>query len=345
MTTVAIRLACAALAGAAPFLASSVAAAPLPPIREVYELLEKAPPGLDAEALNRAALVGLVQELEGRLVVPGLEVEGSTDTNVVAKAQVIDRDFGWVRLARIDGTTPAALEEAVSKLVASNRIRGLILDLRETNGRDYGAAGAIADRFFSTEQPLLSWADGKAASSAKSTAYLFPVSILVNGRTRGAAEALAAVLRRGHVGLVLGETTSGQARVMEERRLPSGQSVWVAGDAVKLGNGDSLDQPVQPDIAVPVDRALEREWLENPFKRLVSAGTGAPDASSRPRRRLNEATLVRQQRENGFIGDLPEFAPAPDSDGPPAATLQDPALARALDLIKGLAVVQPRRNG
>jgi hypothetical protein len=344
MMTVAIRLACAALAGAFPFLAVAASADPLPPVREVYELLEKNPPGLDAEALNRAALTGLAKELEGRLAVPGLEIGDTNGAAVLARVQVVDRDFGWVRLARIDGAAPAAFEQAVSGLVASNSIRGLVLDLRETDGRDYAAAGAIADLFFATAQPLLSWAHGTAAAAVKTNAFLFPVSILVNGRTRGAAEALAAVLRRGNVGLVLGDTTSGQARVMEERRLPSGSSVWVAGDAVKLGNGEALDKAVQPDIAVPVERGLEREWLENPFKPMVSAD-GGPIASARPRRRLNEATLVRQQREGGFVGDFPEFGPAPEPDKPGPVSIQDPALARALDLIKGLAVVQPRRNG
>jgi hypothetical protein len=345
MMTVAIRLAGAALAGVLLFLVPAASAEALPPVRQVYELLEKNPPGLDAESLNRAALTGLVKELEGRLVVPGLEIGDTNGGAVLARVQVVDRDFGWVRLARIDGSTPAALEQAVSGLVASNSIRGLILDLRETDGRDYAAVGAIADRFFASERPLLSWADGTAAASVKTNAFLFPVSILVNGRTRGAAEALAVVLRRGHVGLVLGDATSGQARVMEERRLPSGQSVWVAGDAVKLGNGEALDKAVQPDISVPVERSLEREWLENPFKVLASTGSGTSAAAARPRRRLNEATLVRQQRENGFVGDLPEFGPALESDKSGPLSIQDPALARALDLIKGLAVVQPRRNG
>lgn len=343
MTTVAIRLAYAALAGALPFLASVAAADELPQAREVYDLLEKHPPGIDDETLNRAALIGLVKELEGRLIVPGLEIDGTNAPSSVAKAEPIDRDFGWVRLSRIDSGTPAAFDQAVDSLIASNGVKGIVLDLRETDGRDYAAAGALADRFFSDEHPLLSWTEGKSDSKAKTNAFLFPVSILVNARTRGAAEALAAVLRRGHVGLVLGEATSGQARVMEERRLASGLSVWVAGDAVKLGNGDVLEKPVVPDIEVAVERSLERDWLENPF--TVKAGQGSTSsAGSRPRRRLNEATLVRQQRETGSVADLPEFGPGSPSDAPPE-TIQDPAMARALDLIKGLAVIQPRRNG
>ena len=61
-----------------------------------------------------------------------------------------------------------------------------------------------------------------------------------------------------------------------------------------------------------------------------------------PRRRINEAELVRRQRE-GLN---------PDEDVPSAKArlnelvkpmVRDPALARALDLLKGLAVVKGYR--
>jgi hypothetical protein len=344
MTTVAIRLALIALAGTFPFLVRPVAAQALPPVGEVYELLQQKPPGLGAEELNRAALAGLVRELDGRLAVPGMELDAAKGP-AVAKAQPIDPGFAWVRLARIDGGTPAAFDAAVaSALAATNPVRGLVLDLRETEGRDYAAAGELASRFFAEERPLLTWTGGKAESAAKTNALLMPVSILVNARTRGAAEALAAVLRRGRVGLVLGEATSGQARVMEERTLPSGAVVWVAGDAVALADGEVLEKPVTPDIAVPVERAQETLWLEDPF---LAQGSPAGTSTNgfRPRRRVNEAVLVRQ-REGGSAGEPSDrnFADAWDAP-PPSASLQDPALARALDLIKGLAVIRPRRNG
>lgn len=343
MTTVAIRLALIALAGTFPFLARPVAAQALPPVGEVYELLQKKPPGLSADELNRAALAGLVRELDGRLAVPGMELDAAKGS-VIAKAQPIDPGFAWVRLARIDSGTPAAFDEAVSTVLsATNPVRGLVLDLRETDGRDYAAAGELASRFFAEDRPLLVWSGGKAASAAKTNALLVPVSILVNARTRGAAEALAAVLRRGHVGLVLGEATSGQARVMEERKLPSGASVWVAGDAVELANGELLEKPLTPDIAVPVERAQEKLWLEDPFLAQGSL-SGTSTNGSRPRRRMNEAALVRQ-RENGSAGETADRGLDSLWELPPSATLQDPALARALDLIKGLAVIRPRRNG
>ena len=54
---------------------------------------------------------------------------------------------------------------------------------------------------------------------------------------------------------------------------------------------------------------------------------------------MNEAELVRMQRE-GL--DLSRDA-TPSASEPPKPILQDPALARALDFLKGMAVAQSRR--
>jgi len=62
--------------------------------------------------------------------------------------------------------------------------------------------------------------------------------------------------------------------------------------------------------------------------------------TNRTRRRLNEAELVRMHRE----GESLEFSTGSSRrDGSNPAGVQDPVLSRALDLLKGLAVVQQFR--
>jgi hypothetical protein len=81
---------------------------------------------------------------------------------------------------------------------------------------------------------------------------------------------------------------------------------------------------------------------------VASLGTNEAPASSTnraPRRRLNEAELVRLSRE----GQLPDrenpFTNSPTRAAEPQpAVIQDPVLARAVDLLKGLAVVQQFRS-
>ena len=76
-------------------------------------------------------------------------------------------------------------------------------------------------------------------------------------------------------------------------------------------------------------------------------GSGTGSDTNRPRRRLNEAELVRLQRE-GILADEETGLPAPAKRAgtgrlpvvPEGPVLMDPALIRAIDLLKGLAVIQ-----
>jgi hypothetical protein len=67
----------------------------------------------------------------------------------------------------------------------------------------------------------------------------------------------------------------------------------------------------------------------------ISNAPAGTNAASR-RARITEADLVRERREGK---SLEEFTPARDRE-PLKPQISDPALARAVDLLKGLAVVR-----
>src|SRR6185503_15236598 len=97
------------------------------------------------------------------------------------------------------------------RMASTNSLTGLVLDLRYAGGFDYSAAAATADLFVNAARPLLNWGNGVVSSQEKTNAIQVPVAVLVNGRTAGAAEALAAALRETGSGLILGGKTAGQA--------------------------------------------------------------------------------------------------------------------------------------
>ena len=110
-------------------------------------------------------------------------------------------------------------------------------------------------------------------------------------------------------------------------------------------------QGLKPDIAVEVTPADERAYYGDAFrlpgKGDLSAGAGlsltnAPGGTNRLARRprFNEAELVRERREGLSEGDM-TGAKEREAEKP---MVYDPALARALDLLKGLAVVRQSRS-
>ena len=107
---------------------------------------------------------------------------------------------------------------------------------------------------------------------------------------------------------------------------------------------------VAPDIEVPVSGEDETAYFADAYKvfsrpaaqlRVTTnvAQTGSTNRASR--RRLNEADLVRMQREGLSPDDQDVAAPAPKTGEDSTEQLvRDPALARALDLLKGIAIVE-----
>ncbi len=209
-----------------------------------------------------------------------------------------------------DTTNPAlAKSEILEGNVAYLRVSHVAAGLSDEIGVANSAltttnkvAGTVLD---------LRFADGDDAAAATATANRLaakklPLAILVNDETRGAAVTLATALRASRAGLVFG----------------------------------SVPAALKPDIAVAEDPADEKRFFENPY---ATPATNAVAALSGTNEFLpwvdhtSEADLVRAKIKDG---DEFENPPPPHAAGPQKPVIRDPVLARAVDLIKGLAIVR-----
>jgi hypothetical protein len=158
-------------------------------------------------------------------------------------------------------------------------------------------------------------------------------------------------MRETGAGLILGGKTAGQAMVAQEFPLKNGDRLRIATAPIQLGDGSALsEQGLKPDIAVEVSPEEERAYYVDAFKvtdktnllagggsSATSSGSGTNRVVRRPR--FNEAELVRERREGVSEADFTALK----GREPDQPMVQDPALARALDLLRGLALVrQPR---
>jgi hypothetical protein len=175
------------------------------------------------------------------------------------------------------------------------------------------AAGTILD---------LRFADGGDPSAAPAVAGVFkteklPLAVLVNGETRGAAVVLAANLRDARAGLIFGSATA----------------------AAKAAGS-----PLQPDIEVKTGLEAEHVFLNNPY---AAPGLNAPNSPPAATNSLlafvdhtSEAELVNKRVKDG---DQDGDTTTPRAE-PPQPVIRDPALARAVDWLKALAVLNPSRG-
>lgn len=335
---------------------SAEAPAAVPDFKEVYDQVRAHLEGATDADLNRAAIEGFISALGSKVTLEG----GGNPTNTpaagpaVSRARVFDNDIAYLRFAHLSAGAAKAVRTAYDHLASSNKVKGVVLDLRYTEGTDYAGAAAIADLFILKEKPLLDWGAGLVRSKSKTDAIALPVAVLVNGQTKGAPEALAAVLRATGTGLILGGKTAGQAMIASEFPLKNGQRLRIATAPLELGDGTKLSgEGLKPDISVDVTPEDERAYYADAFRtfprtNLLAADnftlTNHPSGTNRAARRsrFNEAELVRERREGLRDNELIQEG-SRESD-PERPAVRDPVLGRAIDVLKGLAVVRAARS-
>jgi hypothetical protein len=323
---------------------SSPAEAPVK-FDEIFSLVKSNVVGVSEADLSNAAAMGLIEKLQGKveLVEPGANTNTSAD--LIAKTNFFDNAFAYVRVEKVANGLGQKIADAVKNAKSA---KGVVLDLRFAKGDDYTAAVDAVNAFLKSEQDILKVGEHLQKSQPRSDAIELPVTVLINRQTRGAAEALAAALKEQQIGLLIGGRTAGQALVFDDFPLTGGQHLRIARTRVALASGKELGtEGVTPDIALDVDEKNERRWLEDPYASILKASSASGPApfltsvTNRLNRRLNSAEVARRHREELEEGGL---EPEPRKPEPVPQVVQDAALARALDFLKGVTAT-PRLRG
>ncbi len=221
------------------------------------------------------------------------------------KVSVLDNAVLCVRASQV----PDNVREQIRAATVPSHLAGTVLDLRFADD----AATNAADYFIHRKSPLV---------------------ILVNSRTRGAAAILAAQLRAATPAILIGSTNS--------------------------------PAELAPDIVVAVSADDEQKFQDNPFFKAAASSFGGLSATNLLAfvDHTSEAELVRKHIKDGDEDESGPGSPPPPSsnlseratagDGPSDAAspraepgsqvVRDPALARAMDLLKALAALHPARG-
>lgn len=316
----------------------------VPDFKETYSLIESnLPAGLTRAELNAIAVTSLLKALEPKVgLLTG--TNATQERSAISKAEMIHGSFAYVRIGAVNNNLPELLENRFKQLGSTNKLEGIVLDLRYTGGGDYKAAAAVADLFVGEDRALLDTGTSMLKTVSAGAVISVPAAVLINGSTEGAAEALAAVLRDTGSALLLGNRSAGQAALGREFKLSSGQTLRINIQPVRLPKGSVIaESGLRPDITIDLPPEEEKRYYADPYAVLQSTNQTAGEPTlgasntNRPGRRVrfNEADLVREHTGSERARRSEEETLAP--------SISDPALARALDVLKGLSVV--RRKG
>ncbi|HQC42550.1 MAG TPA: S41 family peptidase [Verrucomicrobiota bacterium] len=315
---------------------------------EALELIHSHMIGLNKGGdLDQKALQGLVNQLSPAVQLLPTESEKKEDAELsndglLCKARLYDTHYLSIRLGKITPETPQALLSEFIKISQSNDLKGIVLDLRDSVGEDYESAAAVASSFIPSGQaPQVFTINNQDYSASPNSAddeskkiSALPYILLINGKTSGAPEVLAMILRKTRQTLLIGARTAGGTISFKDFKLSSGQLLRIAVDSVRFQDGSwMLPGGISPDVNVFLSEADEQAYMEDPFtsRRPVYVNESM-ESSNRVAVRINEAELVKMQN-NGTQTDAGQAQKTGESSQP---TLNDPVLARAIDLLKTL---------
>jgi hypothetical protein len=208
----------------------------------------------------------------------GLVTDSLSAAEPALKFSQLDGGVVCVQVPHVTGDISGQIQAGLT-----NKLSGLVLDLRFTNGDKMDAPVALPQ---------------------------CPLVLLVNGDTRGAAADWARQLRPHSKAIVIGST-----------------------------NGSSL---VIPDIVTATSGEEEKQYQLNPYAAATSEKPQHFAANSNFLPFIDhtsEAELVRRRVKDGE-----EIGAETPRSAPPQPVIHDPALARAVDLLKALAVLKPARG-
>lgn len=287
--------------------------------------------------LNEAMVRGILEAFGNRARLVEGDAPSANAPESIARAEAIGGTIGYVRFAVIDENSAAALDKKLEELGGAKLV-GLVLDLRFAGGDDFSHAAAVASRFTAKGAQLFTLheiASGKSQefSNAEIEGVKMPIAVLVNGQTRGAAEAIAGALRAHDRCIVIGNATAGLAAVFTDFPLDEKRKLRLATSRVEFAEGiTAFPRGLMPDVKVDLAESVERDvLLMNPPKKSFTE-IFAPRAVTG---RMNEAELVKQHRGEATTLLQPTGAPRERPE-----EIKDTVLQRAVDLLRGVAALR-----
>jgi C-terminal processing protease CtpA/Prc len=311
-------------------------------LKEAIQLLKNnyiKPETLNETELSRATFEGILTRLgRGVVLLPNSSAEPN-ESAVPFFGEILEGHIGYLRLGALTRQNLDALDNNL-KNFATKKVDALVIDLRASPAtNDFGTASEFAKRFCAKGKPLFSLRKTTARqerifTSDRDPAYQGLMIILADGDTAGAAEAIAGAIQLYSRALIVGQPTAGRAVEYSDLKLPSGKILRVAvGEAFLPENRPLFPGGIKPDVPVEMSGADKREvFLQSSTKGMT------PFVVENERPHLNEAALIS--------GKNPELeameAAQRRGHGPEKATVRDPVLQRALDLVTSIGIFQKK---
>jgi carboxyl-terminal processing protease len=206
------------------------------------------------------------------------------DSPSVDRAFPLQPGIGYIRVNGFDPQTAKQLKDAIEKL-GGDRLKGLVLDLRDNPGGVVQTALEAASYFLKPGQKILSVKgrsieDQSADVPTTATPYGFPLAVLVNAKTASAAEILTGALQDHDRAVVLGEPSFGKGLVQNVFPLTGNTALALTTAFYYTPSGRSIQKPL-PSGHLEIQKQAEH-FQTDAGRSVIGGGGIQPDVAIGP---------------------------------------------------------------
>jgi len=278
------------------------------------------------------------------------------------KSRMLDTNYGYVRITQFQEHTGEDLVKAIDGLAKQNKVplQGLVLDLRNDPGGLLNGAIAVSAAFL-PKDTLVVYTEGRTEDakmrlSASKEYYArgsqgdylkslpewtktVPMIVLVNGGSASASEIVAGALKDHKRAIIMGTQTFGKGSVQSILPLGNGTAIKLTTARYYTPSGNSIQaKGITPDITVEeaIVSETEKQSLsirESDLDRHLINDTDKKDKSAKH----DSASVKLQAPKKGK-----DEKPGKETVDPETAIKQDYQVSQALNLLKGLQIIQHR---
>ena len=243
------------------------------------------------------------------------------------RARMLEPGYGYLRISQFQSKTAENMVDAIDKLKKENKgaLDGLVLDLRNNPGGVLNGAVAVSDAFL--KKGMIVYTEGRIADSRlrfnatpDDVIDGAPLVVLVNQGSASASEIVAGALQDHKRAIIVGVKTFGKGSVQTILPLSSESALKLTTARYFTPSGNSIQaEGITPDIE------------------LARVKVASVDRDLEPRKEAN----LTGHLENGNGNDK-DGKDGDDKDEETLSASDDYMLYEALNLLKGLAILQER---
>jgi carboxyl-terminal processing protease len=259
------------------------------------------------------------------------------------KSQLEGPDIGYIRISSFNEQADSGVKAAIKSLKekAGNKLTGIVLDLRNNPGGLLDQAVAVANDFLSQGE-IVSTRGRHPEDAQRYDAQPpgdltggLPMVVLINGGSASASEIVAGALQDHHRAVLLGTRSFGKGSVQTIIQLPGHGAMRLTTARYYTPSGRSIQaRGIEPDIVV--EPAKIERIAQGPITHEADL-RGALKNTDKPLPGTADQT-AKPAAPNVPPGTTPTPEPAEVADASVFGTPEDYQLARAVDMLRGLAL-------